>query len=472
MKKIIPTALAAAVLSIAVVAPPSASASVLYIPGTGGTTPGTTQDLTVGPWIDNGRYGSGPLDCICDSSQYPATLGPGQGQQSVDAGVEATVAYVLAHPEVTELVGGSQGAMVAYRAAGDPRLADRALTLRIYSNPDTPGTGVTARTPSNGTVTWADTRGGVPAQPSNPGTTTTSISHEWDPIAYFPRYQWTYAFTFPTAVLGFLIYHGDLGNIDYTDAEVSQDGTLTTIKLKDPFTPWGRLAVMLVSSVLGPDVARVVGTLIKPIDDIAAGFLALGGQWDPGLSTFAPTPETAINQFGGIVNGFVKAVQDTIDIPRKLTTPPAAPVTQAPVAPAPEPQPTDVPDVNASLVSVPKVSTSDPEPAKVSEPVKVVEPVKDEPKPEPKDEPKVVKVEPEKSSVADGNKFNPGDTVADKVADKDEPKATDTTDGNKVTPATTATQDEPKTGSDAPEATAPAATSAASDSPSDSASGV
>lgn len=464
MNKIIPTALAAAVLSIVVVTP-NASASVLYIPGTGGTTPGTTQDAIIGPWIDNGRYGSGPLDCICDSTQYPATLGPGQGQQSVDAGVEATVAYVLAHPEVTELVGGSQGAMVAYRAAGDPRLADRALTVRIYSNPDTPGTGVTARTPSNGTVTWADTRGGVPAQPSNPGTTTTSISHEWDPIAYFPRYQWTYPFTFPTAVLGFLVYHGDLGNIDYTDAEVSQDGTLTTIKLKDPFTPYGKLVVMAANGLFGPEAARVVGILIKPVDDIVAGFLALGGQWDPGLSTFAPTPETAINQLGGIANGFVKAVQDTIDIPRKLTTPPPAPVVHAPVAPAPDPQPTDVPDVNASLVSVPKVEAA-PESAKISEPVK------DEPKPEVKDEPKV-KADPEKDTVADGNKFSPGDTVADKVkADKDdEPKVTDTTDGNKVTPAATVDKDEPKTGSDSPgEVSAPSAP-AASDSASESGAG-
>mgnify|MGYP003385963002 CR=1 FL=1 len=393
-----PTKLAAAVLTTAAltITPVAHAANVVFIPGTGSTTPGTTQDLTVGAWIENGRYGSGPVDCICDSTQYPATLGPGQGQQSVDAGVEATVAYVLAHPEVTELVGGSQGAMVAYRAAGDPRLADRALTVRIYANPDTPGTGVIARTPSDGTVTWADLRGGVPPQPSNPGTTTTSISHEWDPVAYFPRYQWTYAFTFPTAVLGFLIYHGDLGTIDYTDAEVSTDGTLTTIKLKDPLTPWGQLAVMLVSRVLGPDVARVVGTLIKPVDDIARGFLALGGQWDPGLSTFAPTPDVAAGQLSGIVNGFVKAVQDTIDIPRKLTTQPAPPVTQAPVvpvAPASVPSPVDVPDVNASLVSI-----------------TAPEPVKDEPTPEKKSEPKDV--------TTGGNKFSPGDTVADKDVEK------------------------------------------------------
>lgn len=176
---------------------PAARAETVFVPGTGGTKPHAASATTLG-WLDGQRYGTGPVYCLCDSADYPARLGPGEGDASLSTGRESLVRFLVAHPEVDQVTGGSQGSMVIYRALSDERLADRHLSVRLYSNPDTPGTGVTARFPGQQIPTTGIT-GGTPIQPSNPNIDITSISHEWDPVAYFPKYAWTYAFTLPAA---------------------------------------------------------------------------------------------------------------------------------------------------------------------------------------------------------------------------------------------------------------------------------
>ncbi|WP_260938328.1 PE-PPE domain-containing protein [Mycolicibacterium llatzerense] len=333
-----------------------AHADVLFVPGTGGTKPHAAADVDLS-WLDGGRYGSQPAECLCDSALYPARLGPGEGDKSLAVGQESFVQYLLAHPEVDQVAGGSQGSMVVYRALSDPRLAGRRLSVRLYSNPDTPGTGVTARFPREDIPTTGLT-GGTPVQPTDPNVDITSISHEWDPVAYFPKYAWTYAFTLPAAVAGFLAYHGALGGpygamaIDYDGATVTKDGNLTVIKLRDPFTPYGQLAVIAATMVAGPQAGHVVGTLIKPLDDIAAGVLKFGGQDVPGAATFAPTPQVAAKQVQGLVDSFGKAAKDFAAIPQRLAA-----------GPVKSPKPTAVPAIKPTLVPV---TATKPKPRKPS----------------------------------------------------------------------------------------------------------
>jgi hypothetical protein len=247
--------------------------------------------------------------------------------------------------------------MVIYRALSDPRLAGRHLSVRLYSNPDTPGTGGTARFPGQQIPTTGVT-GGTPVQPTDPNMDITSISHEWDPVAYFPKYAWTWAFTLPAAAVGFITYHGATGGpygamgIDYTGATVTKDGNLTVIKLRDPFTPYGQLAVIAATMVAGPQAGHVVGTLIKPLDDIAAGFLKFGGQDVPGAATFAPTPQVAAKQAQGLVDSFGKAARDFAAIPQRLAA-----------GPVKSPKPTAVPAVKPTLVPV---TATKPKPRKPS----------------------------------------------------------------------------------------------------------
>lgn len=95
-------------------------------------------------------------------------------------------------------------------------------------------------------------------------------------------------------------------------------------------------------------------------------------------------------QVADVLDGFFRPIVD-LGYNRGPVTP-TAPVTEQQSS-----SPADVPDVSARLVSVP-------------EKVKAPEPVK----PEPKNEPK-----PEKKDVTtDGNKFSPGDTVAEKESEK------------------------------------------------------
>jgi len=332
----------AATLTATIAFAPSAGAEVLFIPGTGSSKPTAANATTLG-WLDDGRYGSGPAYCMCNSHDYPARLGPGEGQESIDRGTESTVQFLLAHPDVDEVVGGSQGAMVAYQAVADPRLAGRHLSVRLYADPYTPGTGAVSRVPNGWDVPATGLKGGVPQQPG-PDVTVTSVSHKWDPVAYFPRYQWTYAWTLPTAALGFIVYHGALGGpygamgIDYTNATVTHNGNETLIRINDKLTPYGQLAVIVATAVGGPQAGRVVGTLIKPLDDIADGFLSMGGQWDKGVATPVPTPQVAVKQVQGVVNGFVRAAQDFAAIPQRLNQPVKKPTPVAAITPAKKPK--------------------------------------------------------------------------------------------------------------------------------------
>lgn len=172
-------AIAAAIASI-----PNAQAASLFVPGTDGTRPGAADTVDVS-WLDHGRFGT-TAACICDSNLYPARLGPGVGNDSVARGKEAVVQYLLAHPEIDTVVGGSQGAGVAYEAAMDPRLAGRTLHLRLYSNMDTPGTGARARGVKGQDIPFTGLEGGETPNTSGPGVDITSTNHEWDPIARSP----------------------------------------------------------------------------------------------------------------------------------------------------------------------------------------------------------------------------------------------------------------------------------------------
>ncbi|WP_260931979.1 PE-PPE domain-containing protein [Mycolicibacterium llatzerense] len=333
-----------------------ARAETVFVPGTGGTKPHAAATIGLG-WLDGGRYGTDPALCLCDSSQYPALLGPGVGDKSLATGRDSLVEFLVAHPEVDQVTGGSQGSMVIYRALSDPRLAGRHLSVRLYSNPDTPGAGGTARFPGQQIPTTGVT-GGTPVQPTDPNFDITSISHEWDPVAYFPKYAWTWAFTLPAAAVGFITYHGATGGpygamgINYDGAEVTHSGNLTVIKLRDPFTPYGQLAVIAATMVAGPQAGHVVGTLIKPLDDIAAGVLKFGGQDVPGAATFAPTPQVAAKQVQGLVDSFGKAAKDFAAIPQRLAA-----------GPVKSPKPTAVPAIKPTLVPV---TATKPKPRKPS----------------------------------------------------------------------------------------------------------
>lgn len=334
-----------AALAATMTAAPHAQAETLFVPGTGGTKPHAAATIGLS-WLDDGRYGTDPALCLCDSADYPALLGPGVGDKSLATGRDSLVEFLLAHPEVDQVTGGSQGSMVIYRALSDPRLAGRKLSVRLYSNPDTPGTGGTARFPGQDIPTTG-IKGGTPAAPSNPDIDITSISHEWDPVAYFPKFGWTYAWTLPAAVAGFIAYHGALGGpygamgINYDGAEITHVGGMTVVKLRDPFTPYGQLAVIAATAVGGPQAGHVVGTLIKPVDDIAAGFLKLGGQDEPGAAAFAPTPQVAIKQLQQLGGAFGKAAKDFAAIPQRLAAGPKTIKTLPPTA---------VPSVTPDLV--------------------------------------------------------------------------------------------------------------------------
>ena len=378
---------------------PHAQAAALFVPGTGSTTSGgaDTVDLS---WLDGGRLGA-TAACICDSNQYPAALGPGVGNDSVARGKEAVVQYLLAHPEVDTVVGGSQGAGVAYEAAMDPRLAGRTLHLRLYSNMDTPGTGARARGVKGQDIPFTGLEGGETPNTSGPGVDITSTNHEWDPIANAPKYQASYLWTVPTGIVGFLVYHGALGGpygamqINYDGATVTKTGNHTVITLKDPLTPWGQLATIVVSNVAGERAGFVFQTLIKPADDVLSGFLKATGGYDvPGVATVGPTtPRELQHAAQHLINGFTKAAQDFAAIPARLAAGPKPKVTTPPASAEP---PASTPSSASSITltaeqtakAVSKPKAEDAEPAKVDKAEHEPAPIKvDKPAPTKADKP-------------------------------------------------------------------------------------
>jgi hypothetical protein len=348
--KIAPTALVAAALTAGIAFAPLAQAAgtdTLFVPGTGSTKKGASDKVDAA-WLDGGRWGKDPVYCICDSDQYPAALGPGVGQASADQGKESTVQFLLAHPEVKNVIAGSQGGGVAYEAVNDPRLAGRELNVVLYSDMDAPN-GMRARAVGVNDIPFVGLRGGVPVTQNDPSKAVTDIGHEWDPVFRSPKYQASWVVTIPTGMVGFIVYHSALGGpygamqIDYAGAKVEKaaDGR-TIITIKDPLTPWGQLATILVTNVAGPKVGFAFQTLIKPVDDIAAGVLnAVGGYDEKGGATVGPTSAGEVQRMAQrFADGFTNAAKDFAAIPQKLsqgpkpkvTTPPSLPAAETPVA--------------------------------------------------------------------------------------------------------------------------------------------
>lgn len=351
---------ATAVLASAALTVPSAHAAAIFVPGTGSTKPNAPAKVDMA-WLDWGRYGTEPMLCLCDSRDYPAKLGPGDGQKSMDTGTESLVQRLLADPTLDEVVAGSQGDMVAIRAASDPRVTEelrrsgRKLTLHLYSDPDNPHYGAMGRFPGID-IPFVGIKGGDAPVPG-PDVTVVSTSHENDPVSYFPKFAITYLWTLPAAAADFIAYHGALnggdygaGGINYDGAEVTVDGNRTTIMLRDPFTGYGQLAVVAVRAVAGPQAAFTFGTLIKPVDDIAAGFIALGGQHEKGAVALAPTPQFVMKT---LAKGFENAAKDFAAIPSKLKAGPKPLVSTPPTA-----IPSTTPDL-VPLSAKPVAPTSD-----------------------------------------------------------------------------------------------------------------
>jgi hypothetical protein len=140
--------------------------------------------------------------------------------------------------------------------------------------------------------------------------------------------------------------------IDYTNATVTHNGNETIIRINDKLTPYGQLAVIVATAVGGPQAGHVVGTLIKPLDDIADGFLSMGGQWDKGVATPVPTPQIAVKQVRGVVNGFVRAAQDFAAIPQRLNRPVKKPTPVAAITPAKKPNKPQSNPVNDTIKTV------------------------------------------------------------------------------------------------------------------------
>lgn len=374
--KFAPTALVAAALAAGVILAPIAQAAgtdTLFVPGTGSTKP-NAPDTIDAAWLDGGRWGTEPVYCICDSNDYPAELGPGVGQASADKGKEATVQFLLAHPKVTNVIGGSQGAGVAYEAIQDPRLAGREFNIVLYSNMDS-AKGMRARAVGVKNIPAVGIDGQPPVDNTDPTKHVTEINHEWDPVANAPKYQGSWLWTVPEGVAGFLVYHGALGGpygsqqIDYRDAKIETVGGRTVITIRDPLTPITQLAAILVGNVAGPQAQFVFTTLAKPADDILGGFLkATGGYDEKGGATVAPTSageiQRAVQRFA---KGFEDAGKDFAAIPQRLAKGPLPKITTPPTLPAasdPAPAPTASVTLNAEQT------------AKAITPAKEVKPVK------------------------------------------------------------------------------------------------
>lgn len=174
------------------------------------------------------------------------------------------------------------------------------------------------------------------------------------PIANAPKYQASYLWTVPTGIVGFLVYHGALGGpygamqINYDGATVTKVGNHTVITLKDPLTPWGQLATIVVSNVAGERAGFVFQTLIKPADDVLSGFLKATGGYDvPGVATVGPsTAGELAHAAQHLVNGFTNAAKDFAAIPSKLASGPKPKVT---TPPAPASVPASTPSAASSI---------------------------------------------------------------------------------------------------------------------------
>lgn len=343
------TAATAALLTLGLLAAPVAHAAgddTLFVPGTGSTKKNAPAKIDAA-WLDGGRWGTEPVYCLCDSNDYPAELGPGVGQPSADKGKESAVQFLLAHPGVRNLLGGSQGGGVAYEAAMDPRLAGREMNVVLYSNMDS-AKGMRARAKGVKNIPMVGIDGQEPVPNVDPSKHVTEINHEWDPVANAPKYQSSWWITIPAGIAGFGTYHSALGGpygamqIDYRDATLEVVDGRTVITIRDPLTPFGQVAAIAVGQVAGPQAQFVFTTLVKPVDDIAGGFIkAVGGYDEKGPATFAPTSageiQRAVERFA---KGFEDAGRDFAAIPSKLakgplpkiTTPPTAPVDPAPTS--------------------------------------------------------------------------------------------------------------------------------------------
>lgn len=289
---------------------------MIFVPGTGSTVENPPPGPPDMHWLDNGTYDGVDTVGFLDKSLYPAELGPGVGQSSLDTGTVNLAARIRTYdPKTTTiiLVGGSQGAMVIGRVLNQPGMSDYDIREVRYSNPDTPGTGITARFPGMEVPTTGIV-GGTPSLPTN--VPTVSVSHEWDPMAYFPKYAWTFAFTLPVAALGFIFEHGDLGNIDYGDPQntVTQDGDTTYVKLHSQLTPVLKPLLFAALMAGGPAAAVVAAYALKPLDDIIRPIIALGGQSDPGAITMFPTPQVFAKQLAAIAYGPVQALQTIVKL--------------------------------------------------------------------------------------------------------------------------------------------------------------
>lgn len=306
-----------------------ADVQVIYVPGTGSTTPNPPETTDIS-WLDNNAYKDLPVDGVTDSDEYPATLGHGgtnpdgshiaTGPESKDMGVAATITHVKGYDQnktVIVMACGSQGAMVCQEAAaklvqeGYP--ADH-LYLVEYSNPYKEDTGFIDRFNSNEEaglpIIWmTGFKGGAPQNPEGPKIL--QITHEYDPMSYSPRYQWTFLWTVPNAILGFAFQHGDISLINYADPKNEEVtvGNVKTVTLHAQTVPL-LMPLVLVAASMGipPQVSQ---SLLKPLDDIVRPIVDMGGQKDPGKFTLFPTPEVFMNQLIHVAAGFANAIVDT-----------------------------------------------------------------------------------------------------------------------------------------------------------------
>ncbi len=298
---------------------------------------------------------------------YPGELGLGNmpgavsGMKSVKGGAEGIVSYVVTATRGDTsanvvLFGGSQGALVnAVAAAELVRLGYTNITGISMSSPR----GFLERFSEGTPVLWFGLDPGAPPMPETGQYL--EVGNQFDPMVGTSRFLLD-PFLLINFVLGFVFYHGNIMEIDYSDPAnvVEVDGNVTRVTLHNEWVPLLAPVVLLLRS------QGLRTEWLTPIDDVLRGMMRLGLESE-GTFQVMPSPGQMVQGLRYTMEGIAEAIKHTVQLIlhqplSKPSVPGVSPVKEA----------IDKALENASVApagqAAPEPSAPEPEPETVPEP--------------------------------------------------------------------------------------------------------
>lgn len=268
------------------------------------TAPGMNTFLNVNPEQYAGQLGLG---------NTPGTV---SGRESVRGGAQAIVDYVITATggdtsANVVTVSGSLGTLAS--AVAMAQLAELGYT-NIWGIGFSGPRGFLERFDKRTPVLWFGLDPGAPPQ-AEVGNFL-EVVNEFDPMFRTSKFVLD-PFLIPNFVLGFMMYHGAIMDIDYLhpDNVVEVDGNVTRVILHNKWVPLlAPLASMLEQTGMNTD-------WLTPFDDVLRGMMRLGLESE-GTFQLMPSPGQMVQGLRYTLEGFVMAIKHTAQL---LTGQPLSP---------------------------------------------------------------------------------------------------------------------------------------------------